>query len=106
MTKLCSEKKTLRGNWALLEENLYGKNAYKKKLQNSLKGHGFVSGTVNLKYPGFRILVQEKKSRHPGFQIPVLKDHTGIESPYNTENFPGASRPSKTLKCVLIVTEK
>jgi hypothetical protein len=39
--------------------------------------------------PGFQIPVLEKKFRHPWFQIPVLEDH--IESPINKENFRGAS---------------
>ena len=53
-----------------------------------------------------------KKSWVPGFQIPVLEKNPGygdfksstenrVESLYNRENFPGASRPSKTLTGVL-----
>ena len=68
VTKLCSEKKTYGATGPYWKKIYMEKNPYNKKLQNSLKGHGFVSGPVNLKYPGFRILVLEKKKSWVRYQ--------------------------------------
>ena len=67
------------------------------------------------KNPGcrdFKIPVLEKNSGYRDFKIMVLEKNPGyrdfksstenrVESLYNRENFPGASRPSKTLTGVL-----
>ena len=57
--------------------------------------------------PGFQIPVLEKNPGYQDFKIPALEKNHGyrdfksstdssVESLYNKENFPGASRPSKT----------
>ncbi len=79
---------------------LIGGEPYVKILGTGISNHG-----TGKKIPGAGISNPGTGKKIPGTGISNSSTENRIESSHKRENFPGASRPSKTLTGVLIGTE-
>ena len=73
-------------------------------LEKKIPGTGILNHGTGKNIPGAGISNPGTAKKIPGAGISNPGTENRIESPYNRENFPGASRPSKTLTGVLIGT--
>ena len=111
MTKLRSKKKpvgqlVLIGRTSLsLGKKIPGTGILNHGTGKNIPGAGISNPGTAKQIPGAGTSNPGTGKKILGTGISNSSTENLIESPYNRENFPGASRPSKTLTGVLIGTE-